>query len=344
MPDRGAALAERYYRQVVRPLVQGRWPGLPHTAARLGGGSDVLGYDDEVSRDHDWGLRLDLLVEPGLVADVDSVLELGLPDTFEGHPTRFATTWDASSRHRVAVGTVDGLVRGRLGFGASEQPDLAEWLSVTGQAVLEVTAGPVFEDAEGRLATVRSRLAWFPDDVWRYAVASDWVRVREELPFVARTGAGGDELGSRLVAARLVRVLAHLGYLLDRRWPPYAKWFGRGFAELPSSSVAADELRRALAAADWPQREDALCAAAELLHAVQRDAGLPVAETAVVRFFDRGSRGIGRVPDAVTSAVVDEDVRALPVGVGTVEQWVDDVTVLMDPSRRLRAARAILDR
>lgn len=343
MADRGADLARAYYGQVVRPLVEKRWPGLPHAAARLGGGSDVLGYDDEVSRDHDWGLRLNLLVEPSLVVPVDEHLARELPETFAGHPTRFATTWDPSARHGVAVNSVEEFARGRLGFAASEPPSLDEWLSLTGQAALEVTAGPVFADSDGRLTAVRGRLRWLPDDVWRYAVATDWVRVRDELPFVARTGASGDDLGSRLVTARLVRVLAHLGYLLERRWPPYAKWFGRGFTELSHAGRAHEQLLRALAGSGWAVREDALGAAAGILLAVQRDVGLPVVDTAVVPFFERGSRGIGLVPEAVAGGIVDDAVRALPVGVGTVEQWVDDVAVLMDPARRIRAARSMLD-
>jgi hypothetical protein len=278
------------------------------------------------------------------VTEVDRLLAVELPATFEGRPTRFPTTWDPTPRHRVAVTTVDGFVRGRLGFSAAAPPSLVEWLSLTGQAVLEVTAGPVFEDREGHLVAVRERLGWLPDDVWRYAVATDWVRVREELPFVARTGSVGDDLGSRLVTARLVRVLMHLGHLLDRRWPPYAKWFGRAFAELPTASVAHDELLRALGAADWHERADALRAAAEILHDVQREVGLPVVDTATVPFFDRGSWGVGLVPEAVTAGIVDDAVRGLPVGVGTIEQWVDDVAVLMDPSRRIRAARAVVGR
>ena len=342
MVGSGADLAHDYYRSVVRPLVDARWPGLPHAAARLGGGSDVLGFDDEVSRDHDWGLRLDLFVDEHLVPAVDAHLQRELPARFAGCPTRFATTWDTADHHRVNVTTLGAFSCERLGFDATQPLGLVEWLSLTGQAALEITAGPVFEDADGRLSLVRERMSRLPDDVWRYAVATDWVRLREELPFVARAGAGGDDLGSRLVTARLVRVLAHLGYLLERRWPPYAKWFGRGFLDLPASGAAAPSLLRALRADGWTEREDALCAAAELLHAVQRDVGLPVVETPVIPFFDRGSHGIGLVPEAVARSIVDDAVRALPPGVGTVEQWVDDVHVLMSPERRLRAARSML--
>jgi len=55
---KGCELTRRYYNDVVSPLLHSRWPGLPHAAARIGAGSEVLGLDDEISRYHDWGLLL----------------------------------------------------------------------------------------------------------------------------------------------------------------------------------------------------------------------------------------------------------------------------------------------
>lgn len=53
MDGGGTELVRSYYEQVVAPLLAARWPGLPHAAGRLGSGSDVLGLDDAMSRDHD---------------------------------------------------------------------------------------------------------------------------------------------------------------------------------------------------------------------------------------------------------------------------------------------------
>jgi hypothetical protein len=112
----GSALSRVYYDQLVAPAVAARWPGLPHAAGRLGSGSDVLGLDDVVSRDHDWGLRLNLLVPADVAAAVDAHLDRVLPDGFAGHPIRFATTWDSQVRHRVQVEDVTSFVRSRTGL------------------------------------------------------------------------------------------------------------------------------------------------------------------------------------------------------------------------------------
>jgi hypothetical protein len=59
---------------------------------------------------------------------------------------------------------------------------------VSGESVLEVTAGPVFVDDPGLLTATRLSLAWYPDDVWRHVVASAWNRVDQDLPSVGRAG------------------------------------------------------------------------------------------------------------------------------------------------------------
>jgi len=48
----GTALAARYYGEVVWPLLDRHAPGLPHAAALIGWGSEVLGFDSPRSTDH----------------------------------------------------------------------------------------------------------------------------------------------------------------------------------------------------------------------------------------------------------------------------------------------------
>lgn len=332
----GAALSRKYYDEVVGPAVAARWPGLPHAAGRLGSGSDVLGFDDDLSRDHDWGLRLNLLVPPDVAEQVDAHLDQVLPDRYGGHPTRFATTWDPRVRHRVQVEDVSTFVVSRTGVTPSGSPSVAEWLTLTGQTVLEVTAGPVFVDTAGELTEVRESLAWYPDDLWTYVVATDWARIAQELPFVGRAADSGDDLGSRVIASRLVGVTMHLAHLLERRWPPYAKWLGTSLSRLPNAGTTVAPLARALDARDWRNREAGLVDALRTLHGLQRSIGMPAVDDPVERFWDRPYLGIREAAmTGLEDSISDPTVRALPRGVGSAEQWSDNVDVLVDPGRRL---------
>jgi hypothetical protein len=89
-------------------------------------------------------------------------------------------------------------------------------------------------------------------------VATDWGRVAQELPFVGRAAERGDHLGSRVIAARLVAVAMHLAHLLERRWPPYAKWTGTNLARLPHAQVITEPLLETPEAQNGRSREEGL--------------------------------------------------------------------------------------
>jgi hypothetical protein len=337
----GIELAGDYYREVVAKVLAARWPGLPHAAARLGSGSDVLGLDDALSQDHDFGLRLTLLVGRGYVEAVDEHLEGALPETYQGWPTRFATSWDARLRHKVQVATADDFAASRLGVPVDRPWDAIDWLAVTGQSVLEITAGAVFADTVGAIGDIRRRLHWYPTDVWRFVVATDWQRISQELPVVGRTGGRADDVGSAALTGRLVGIAMHLGFLLERRWPPYPKWLGTCFSTLPRASAAGPALAAAQAASTWKERQAGLVEALAILHEVQRAAGLPTGREVVEPFFHRPFVGIrGSVAQLLLAEVNDPLLRQLPAGVGSVEQWVDNVDVLTVPARRVPLAHA----
>lgn len=347
----GIELAEAFYHRAVRPLLG----DLPHAAALLGAGSEVLGYDDRVSTDHDFGPRTQLFLPPGVdAAPVHAALDR-LPERFEGHPVRFALTGDPRHpRHGVEVSTAAEFFTHRLGEDPVTGMSLAGWLVCPTQLLAGLTGGAVFHDPGGALARRRAALAWYPDDVWRYALAAAWLRIGQEEAFVGRTGGTGDDLGSRVVAARVVRDLIRLAFLVERRWAPYSKWLGRAFGELPVAAALRPHLDSALDATGWREREAALCAAGQVLGEATNHRGLcPPVDPAPRRFYDRDIRVIGgeRFTVALTASIVDGELRRLLDGLGdrhgigrspgTIDQAVDSVDVLSDPVRS-RAAAGLL--
>jgi hypothetical protein len=343
----GAELARAFFTEVVAPLLDQTMPGLRYAAGRLGSGSDVLGLDNAMSRDHDWGCRLTLLVDEDdrdQVARISRMLEERLPDRFGEFPVRFPVTWDSSVTHKVHVATVADFAASRLGVDPTGGLSVLDWLSLTGQSVLEVTAGPVFIDRTRALAPVRALLAWYPPDVERYVLAAGWRRVGQAMPMVGRTAEAGDELGSRLLSAGLVSDLLHLAFGLSRRWAPYAKWRGTVFRSLPVAARLGPllaPLLDAAAAPGWREREDALATACEVLLDVQRERGLPAPGPGVIPFFDRPYRTLDEaVPRALLDGITDPEVARVPPMIGSLEQWIDSTDVLSSPGRRatLRAA------
>ena len=331
----GIDLARSYWSEIVRPLLDRAVPGMPRAAARIGSGSDVLGLDDEMSRDHDWGLRLQLFVPDQSRASVVEVLLAELPGNYLGHPTRLTFTGQSEPVLALDVLSVHRFAQSALGFNPLQGTTVPDWLSLTGQVVLEVTGGEVFEDTRGELSSLRNSLTWYPDDLWRYLIACDWQRIDQELPLMQRAGQRGDDLGSRLIAARLVDVAMHLGFLLNRRWAPYSKWRGTLFDELPLASEIGLSLDAVMTASDWQSRGRHLAAALEALANQQDGYGLPTAAPACVPFWDRPFVCINRsMVRGLIDSVRDPSVRLLAPGLGSIEQRTDNVDLLVNAEAR----------
>lgn len=336
----GAQLARELFQAAVRPIMEESFSRVDHLAARLGSGSEVLGVDDEQSTDHDFGCRLTLLVDDrdgDAIPDIDRTLQARLPESVRGWPVRFATTWDGRHHHRVEVATVHDFARSRLGFDTREPLSPAAWLCLTGQSILEVVGGPVFHDTTRSFRPLSERLEWYPDDLWLYTLSSGWARLSQELPFVGRTGARGDEIGSRVLTARLTSGIIYLAFLLARTWMPYPKWTGTVLRELPGAPNIVGSLTSATTAATWSTRQEHLGAAIEGLADRQRGVGLPAVEPAVHQFFERPFLGVDeQVAGTLTAQIHDPEIRRLPP-IGSIEQWSDNVDLLANPARRAAA-------
>lgn len=351
----GAELGRRFYAEVVRPLLDEAFTGLPHAAAHLGDGSDVLGFDDAMSRDHGWGPAVTLFLPEaaaGRAPAIRALLAERLPATFLGHPTGYADHPDepgtpvmasGSRRHGVRTMTVRAFARRQLGWDPADPLAVADWLSFPSQQLLSVTAGPVHSDGVGELTALRTRLGWYPRDVWRYLLAAGWTRLGQEEHLMGRAGQAGDELGAALVAGRLARDLMALGFLLERRYAPYPKWFGRAFAGLDCAAALTPLLRELVAAPAWPERQDAYAAAAGILVRRQNDVALAGPVDPRPRLFHaRPFWVIGGqdVAAALVAAIGDPEVRRLTARrlIGGVDQWSDS-TDLRQPEWRPQVRR-----
>jgi hypothetical protein len=332
----GRELSASFYVDVVEPLVRG-WP---HAAGLFGEGSDVLGYDDETSTDHDWGPRLQLFVAPADIEPVRHAVTAGLPDTYAGWPVVFGSSKN-KPQHRVEVWALrDWLVR-QVSIDPREGMTTVDWLAILQQQVLGIVRGVVHADPNGELARLRTQLAWYPDDVWRWLLASQWTKIGQEQAFAGRAAETGDELGSRIIAVRLVRELMRLAFLLERTYWPYTKWFGTAFAELPIAATLTPPLTAASTAATHAGREEGLAAAYELLASRHNNLGLHAPCKAKIAPYASARPHLvihcGPLVETCVAAITDPWLRELPRLVGSVDQFTDSTDVLVNP-RRLAAA------
>ena len=353
----GLTLSEAFYREAVRPLLDEHFPGLPHAAALVGWGSDVLGYDDAQSTDHFWGPRCYVfLSEPDRVRyaeEIGQMLSARLPYTFRGYSTNFEGEYEGDVRrmkprttrpvaHQVYCESVRHFFDWYLGCDPFAETGPAEWLTFAEHKLLGVTSGRVFHDDLGELREARRKFAYYPRDVWLCLLAAQWLKLSEEEAFVGRCGQLGDELGSAVIAARQLKNLMRLCFLVERRYAPYSKWFGTAFAQLDCAAELSPALRAALHAETWAERERHMAAAYEAV--ARRFNALGVAPPLAPEtrsYYERPFRVLHaeRFAAATLPAIADERLRDVRFGKGSINQWVDsDNRVSIVPfGRRLRA-------
>jgi hypothetical protein len=357
MPDfmPGLQLAERFYGEAVRPILDREFSGLKHSAALIGDGSEVLGLDTPVSTDHHWGPRAMLFVgeddHSRHAEAIHATLRRQLPTHCCGWSTSFTepdptdngtqllqSAVSGDVNHKVDVLTMRGFVLAQLGVDITHPMSAREWLTVPSQKLRSITAGAVFHDAIG-LEALRARFAWYPHDVWLYLLAAGWSRIGQEEHLMGRAGQVGDEIGSTLIAARLVRDLMRLCFLMERRYAPYPKWLGTAFDQLASAGIMKPLLGRVLAAETWRERGSALAeayaATADLHNSLALTDPLPSQPTS---FHRRPFSVIDgeRFARALRARISEPEVRTIPFDIGGVDQWSDSTELLETTALRVR--------
>jgi hypothetical protein len=350
----GLTLAREFFSEIVQPLIAERAAGVPYAAALIGPGSDVLGFDTPVSRDHDWGPRLQIFLPerelPKRAKLLDRALASELPNEFRGFPTCFSAP-DAKGRrhpkenarspldHLIEITSVGRFSRRLLGFDPLDGMSSRRWLLVPQERLLELTGGEVFSDSVGELTSLREHLSYYPKQVWIYLMAAQWRKITRREALVARAGVGGDDLGSRLILAGLVREIVRLAFLLERRYAPWDQWLARALVKLRHASRLLPPLSRALSAYDWMQREPRLMDAYAILTALHNNLGLTEPLEPVSERDGRGFLTIhaDRFAEVLTEKIDDEELESLlPALTGGVDQLLSSDEALLDPALLLR--------
>jgi hypothetical protein len=242
----------------------------------------------------------------------------GVPAEFRGWPTEVVV---------VGIGT---FLTWQLGFDPRGGISTRDWLVTPQQSLASVTSGAVYHDGLGELEPVRQALAWYPRDLWLWQLAAQWRRIAQEEPFPGRTAEAGDDLGRRVLVARLARDVMRLCFLLERRYAPYSKWLGTAFGRLASAATVGPMLTAALTADGWPAAERALVAAYQEVATRHNRLGLTEPLDPSPRPFHTRPYLVldaDRFVDACLAAMADRALAAQQP-IGAIDQFVDSTDVL----------------
>ena len=299
----GLELSRLFFVEAVKPILDANFPDLRYGAALTGSGSEILGFDTEMSADHHWGARLMLFLDEDDFENkrdtIDETLSRKLPYKFRGHSTNFVLYNEEDNslvpteienglvNHRVEIFTTRKFFLDYLGFDIRREIEPADWLTFPEQKLRTISSGAVYHDEIGLRETLQ-RFAYYPNDVWLYLLASGWNRVGQEEHLMGRAGMVGDEIGSAIIASRLVRDLMRLCFLMEKQFAPYPKWFGKAFSLLKCADELTPIFKKVLSAKNWKEREKFLAQAYEFVARMHND--LKITEPLPVKadnFFGR---------------------------------------------------------
>lgn len=345
---KGRELCRAFFEQAAKPLLEQAFPGLSYTAGLMGYGSDVLGYDDAVSTDHMWGPRFYLFLsekDMGLQPQIEKLFAEKLPVSFLGYSVNFSPPDPNDRGVRLPVPVEDGPVspliwiytphgylKEYLGKSDLGQLSEADWLAFSEHRLLALRSAEFYVDGL-QMKELLAPLGFYPTDVQKYLIASNWSLIAEEQAFVGRCAQVGDEIGSRLACGRIVERLMRLCFLYCGEYAPYSKWFGTAFSRLPIDGKLKDAITVAVSAPDYPQREAALVEAQLRTADLHNQSGItePVAVKAQ-KYFGRDMTVIfaDRIVQAVQDTLSRTPLEGLPL-LGSISEVANMVTFSDNP-------------
>lgn len=236
----GMELSKAYYETFGKKMIEEKFPEYVNRIAvgLVGEGSECFGYDDEISKDHDYGAEFCMWLKRSDYEQIGEELQAEyekLPDTFMGVKKQNQSLYGGGRR---GVRTIEGFYESLIG-----SPDgklsWQDYFFVPEYRLATAINGEVFQDIEGSFTKIRESLqAGMPEDVRVKKIAAKVAYMAQSGQYnFSRCLQHGEEGAAQLALYEFVQNTVQLVYLLNRTYCPYYKWMFRGMKALPILSA-----------------------------------------------------------------------------------------------------------
>ena len=234
-PICGLKLARECWNACGKPLIADKYPEYQGriAAGLVGHGSECYGFDDDLSRDHDFGPRFCLWLTDEDYAAIGERLQAdyeALPQSFMGYGPRESTARAQGAGRRDGVFRIGDFFESITGYRqAPSTNNPHEWLMLDEATLAAATNGEVFADPLGKFLDTRQGFKTMPEDV-RLALISKRLGMMAQAGQynVPRMLARGDGAAAWLSIGEFVQAAASLVFLLNNPitvgYLPYYKW------------------------------------------------------------------------------------------------------------------------
>lgn len=264
----GMQLAREYWKTYGKPLLASKYAAYQgHIAAGLvGHGSECYGFDDAISRDHDFGPGFCLWLTDEDYAAIGEQLQAdydALPQEFMGFGPREATPRAQGAGRRVGVFRIGDFFAGITGYEQAPGDDSPhEWLMLDEPTLAAATNGQVFADPLGAFSKRRQGFKLMPDDVRLSLISRRLGMIAQSgqynLPRMLARNDGAAAMASiHEFAEAVVSLVFLINTPISAGYMPYYKWrfvalralSARMAARLPDECARLEEILRLSSAA-----------------------------------------------------------------------------------------------
>jgi len=232
----GLELAEEYFNYYGRPLIHAKFKAYENRIAvgLIGEGSECYGFDDNFSRDHDWGPSFCLwltakdypIIGIALQAEIDK-----LPQVFAGYGPRQVSAY---GEKRVGVFETGKFYHRFIG---QTRPPASweEWLRIPEDALSACTNGKVFYDQLGEFTEFRKILKQFyPEDIRLKKIAARCMTIAQFGQYNFNRCVRRQEYVAAVYAqAKFCSDVISMVFLLNKEYKPFFKWMHKAVSFLP---------------------------------------------------------------------------------------------------------------
>ncbi len=244
---KGLEIAKKYYQQYGAPMIKQQFPHLESVIAvgLVGSGSECYGYDDDISRDHDFEPGFCLFIPDETVIDRRTAFLLErayakLPNEFMGYK-RLRIQPVGGSRHGVI--RISDFYRDKIGS-PDGLHDLYDWFHLPEYALAEATNGEVFRDDAGIFTNIRESLLRMPEDVRKKKIAGHLLVMAQAGQYNYPRCLQHKESGAaQLALYEFVQHAIYTIFLLNGKFTPFYKWSFRALRDLPILANYAQDLK-----------------------------------------------------------------------------------------------------
>ncbi|MGN0157628.1 MAG: DUF4037 domain-containing protein [Brotaphodocola sp.] len=233
---RGIELSRGYYETYGKLMIHEQFPEYEHRIAvgLVGEGSECFGFDDEISRDHDFGPAFCMWLNHEDIAAIGKQLQEAyenLPGEYGGLPVRRD---HKMTGHRTGVWEIGDFYNHFLGTPGVFQ-DSMRWLHLPEHYFAVAVNGEVFCDEAGEFTAIREQLLQgYPEDIRIKKMVARAATMSQSGQYnYPRSVNRGEPVAAELALSEFIKNGMSMIYLLNHRYAPFYKWMHRGLRDLP---------------------------------------------------------------------------------------------------------------